>query len=88
MFLSEDGLEVVGVDYSIASILPFRIDILLSSESVWFDAKTTRTEPDNKVELRNVLKPSHLPLDQHFGSRKILKVFIIHNNINEIGWTF
>ena len=34
LFLSEDRLKVVKVDCSIASIPPFRIDVLLSSESV------------------------------------------------------
>jgi len=29
-----------------------------------------------------------LPLGQYLGSRKILKVFMIHNNINGIGQTF
>ena len=88
MFLSEDGFEVVRVDCGIASISPFRIDVLLSSESVWFCAKTTRMEPDNKVKLRKVLGPLCLSLGQHFGSRKILKVFMICNNVNGIGWTF
>jgi len=62
LFLSEDGLEVVKVDCGIASISPFRIDIPLSSESIWFGAKTTRAEPDDKVELGEVLRPPHLPL--------------------------
>jgi len=53
--LSEDGLEVVGVDYGIASIPPFRIDVPSSSESIWFSAETTRMEPDDKVELGEVL---------------------------------
>jgi len=53
--LSEDRFEVVRVDCSIASIPPFRIDVPLSSESVWFGAKMTRAEPDNKVELEEVL---------------------------------
>jgi len=34
LFLSEDGLEVVRVDCGIASILPFRIDVPSSSESI------------------------------------------------------
>jgi len=34
LFLSEDGLEVMRVDYSIASILSFRIDVPLSSKSI------------------------------------------------------
>jgi len=41
-FLSEDWFEVVRVDCSIASISPFRVNIPLSSESVWFGAKMTR----------------------------------------------
>ena len=85
MFLSEDGFEVVRVDCGVASIPPFRIDILLSSESVLFCAKIARTEPDDKVELRKVLGPLCLPLGQHLGSRKILKVFVIYNNIDRIG---
>ena len=88
MFLSEDGLEVVRVDYGIASIPPFRIDVLSSSESIQFGAQTTRAESDDKVELGEILGPLCLPLDQYLGSRKILKVLMIHNNVNRIGWTF
>ena len=40
------------------------------------------------VELGEILGPPHLPLGQYLGSRKILKVLIIHNNVNGIGWTF
>ena len=57
MFLSEDKLEVIRVDYSIASILLFRIDILLFSESIQFGTKTTRMEPNDKIELRKILEP-------------------------------
>jgi len=82
--LSEDGFEVVRVDCGVASILLFRIDVLSSSESIQFGAKTTKAEHDDKVELVEVLGPLHLPLGQDLGSRKILKVFIICNNINRI----
>ena len=85
MFLSKDGLEVVRVDCGIASISPFRIDVPLSSESIQFGAKTTRTEPDDKVELQEILGPLYLPPGQYLSSRKILKVFMIHNNVNGIG---
>jgi len=61
LFLSEDGFEVVRVDCGIASILPFRIDIPLSSKSVQFGAKMTRAEPNDKVELKEVLRPLCLP---------------------------
>ena len=63
LFLSEDRLEVVRVDCGIASIPPFRIDILSSSKSIWFGTKTTRAEPNDKVELRKILGLLHLPPD-------------------------
>ena len=88
LFLSEDGLEVVRVDCGVASIPFFWIDILLSSKSVWFGAKMTKVESDDKVELGEVLGPLCLPLGQYLGSRKILKVLMIYNNINGIGQTF
>ena len=87
MFLSKDELEVVRVDCGIASIPLFRIDIPLSSESIWFCAETTRAEPDDKVELGEVLGPLHLLPGQYLGSKKILKVLMIHNNIDRIGQT-
>ena len=62
LFLSEDGFEVVRVDYGIASISPFRIDVPLSSESIWFDAKKTRIEPNDKVKLGKILRSMCLPL--------------------------
>jgi len=88
LFLSEDGLEVVRVDCGISSIPPFKIDVPLSSESIWFGAETTRTKPDDKVELGEVLRPPCLPPGQYLGSRKILKVLMICNNVNGIGQTF
>jgi len=88
LFLSEDGLEVVRVDCGIASIPPFRINVPSSSESIQFCAEITRVESNNKVELEEVLELLHLPPGQYLGSRKILKVFMIHNNIDGIGQTF
>jgi len=71
--LNEDKFEVVRVDCGIASIPPFGVDVLLFSESIQFGAKTTRIEPDDKVELREILGSLHLPLGQHLGSRKYLR---------------
>ena len=88
MFLSEDGLEVVRVDCGIASIPPFRIDVPSSSESIRFCAETTRVEPDDKIELGKVLRPPRLPPGQYLGSRKILKVLMIRNNVDGVGRTF
>jgi len=86
--LSEDGLEVVRVDCGIASIPPFRIDVPSSSESIWFGTQTTKAEPNDKVGLGEVLGPLHLLPDQYLGHRKILKVLMIHNNVDEIDQTF
>ena len=77
MFLSKDGLEVMRVDCGIASIAPFRIDIPSSSDSIQFCAEITRAEPDDKVELGEVLRLPYLPPGQYLGSREILKVFMI-----------
>ena len=84
MFLSKDGLEVMRVHCGIVSIPSFWIDILLSSESVWFGAKMTRVKPDDKVELGEVLGSLCLPLGQYLSSRKILKIFMICNNVNGV----
>jgi len=88
LFLSEDGLEVVRVDCGIASIPPFRIDVPLSSESIRFHAEMTRVDPNDKIELGEVLRPLRLSLGQYLGSRKILKVLIVYNNVDGIGRTF
>ena len=88
MFLSENGLEVVRVDCGIASISPFIINIPSFSESIQFCPKTTRAEPNDKLELEKVLRPLRLPLGQYLGSRKILKILMIRNNVDGIGWTF
>ena len=45
-------------------------------------------EPDDKVELGEVLRLPCLPPDQYLGSGKILKVLMIYNNVDGIGWTF
>ena len=88
LFLSKDGLEVVRVDCGVASIPPFRIDIPSSSESIWFCAEMTRAEPNDKIELGEVLRPPRLPPGQYLSSRIILKVRMIHNNVNGIDQTF
>jgi len=88
LFLGEDGLKVVRVDCGVANIPPFRIDVPLSSESIQFCTEMTRAEPDDKIELGEVLRPPCLHPGQYLGSRKILKVLMIHNNIDGIGWTF
>ena len=84
LFLGEDGFEVVRVDYSIASIPPFKIDIPSFSKSIQFGTKITRVEFDDKIELGEILGLPCLFSGQNLSNRKILKVFMIHNNINGI----
>jgi len=62
LFLSEDGFEVVRVNYGMASIFPFRINVPSSGKSIWFGAKMTRMEPDDKVKLGKILRPLCLSL--------------------------
>jgi len=88
LFLSEDRFEVVRVDCGIASISPFRIDVPLSSENIQFCTEMTRAEPDDKVELGEILRQLRLSPGQYLGSRKILKVLMIYNNVDGIGQTF
>ena len=85
LFLSKDRFEVVRVDCSITSIPSFWIDIPSSSESIQFGAKTTKAEPDDKIELEEILEPPRLPPGQYLSSKKILKVLMIHNSIDGIG---
>ena len=85
--MNEDWFKVVRVNCSVASIPPFRVDILLFSESVQFDTKMTRMKSNNKIELREVFRLPYLPLGQYLGSRKVPKVFMICNNIDGIGQT-
>jgi len=63
----------VRIDCGVASISLFRIDVPPSSESIWFGTRTTKMEPNDKVELRKILRPPCLSLGQYFGSRKILR---------------
>ena len=88
LLLSEDWFEVVKVDYSVASIFPFGINILLFSKSIWFGTKITKIEPNDKIKLKGVLRLPCLPSSQHFSNGKILKVFMIYNNVDRIGQTF
>ena len=51
LFLSEDRFEVMRVDYGIASIPLFWVDVLLFSKSIQFSTKIFRVKPNNKIEL-------------------------------------
>ena len=89
--MREENRKILSPLFSfliVASIPFFRIDVPSSSKSIQFGTKTTRVKLDDKIKLEEVLGPLCLPPSQHLGSRKILKVFMIYNNINGIGQTF
>ena len=83
LFLSEDGLEVVRVECGVASIPPFRIDIPSSNESIWFSAEMTRVEPDDKVELGEVLGLPRLCYDSKLKGLSN-KLTLILSNTREL----
>ena len=76
LFLSKDWFEVMRVDCSIASISLFKIDVLLFSESVQFGTKMTKTESDDKIELKEILRLLCLPLGQYFVSQNELLTYL------------
>jgi len=86
--LSEDRFEAIKINCSIANISFFRINVPSSSKSIRFGTKISRTKPNDKAKLKEKLGLSHLSLGQHLDSRKVLKVFIIYNNINGKSYTF
>ena len=88
LFVSENWFEVVKVDYSIANISSLKIDIPLSSESIQFSTKISKAKPNDKIKLGEIFKPLCLSANQHLGSRKILKIFIIYNNVDRKYQTF
>ena len=85
--MNENQFEVVRVNCGIASISLFRVNIPLFSKSIWFGTEIIWAELDNKIKLQEVLKLPSLFVGQYSGSRKALKIFIIHNNVNGKDWT-
>ena len=81
--IDKNELEFIMVDHGIVSILLFRINVLLSSKSIQFSVKISKIELDKKVELQDVLGLMYLSVGQYLSSRKVLKIFIICNNVNK-----
>ena len=77
LFLSENRTKISRIDSSIVTISPFRVNIPSASQRIRFGAKMAGVETDNKVESREKLRPMGLSMGQNFGSRKVLKVFMI-----------
>ena len=50
LFLRENRSEVVRIDCRIITSPLFRVDIPLSSKSVWLSAEATRVETDDEIK--------------------------------------
>ena len=85
MFLCEHGLEVSRIYAGIVASPLFRIDVPLSSKSVGFGTKVSRTEVDEQVELAEELRPSDLVAGEQFSGRKVLKILMICHSIDWVG---
>jgi len=60
--MDENRFEVVSVDYDVSSISSFKIDVLLSSQSIYFSAEMFRAGLDNKVKLQKVYSDYYICL--------------------------
>jgi len=82
LFMDKNQFEFIRINHSVASISSFRIGILSSSKSIQFDVKITWIELDDKVKLWEILGLLYLFMGQYLSSGKILKVFMICNNVD------
>ena len=75
-------MVVLWVDSGIVTIPLFRVDVPLSSKSVWFRSKFSRAETDNEVECGKKFRPMCLSTCEDFGSGKILEVPVVGDDVN------
>ena len=83
MFLCEHGSEVSRIYAGVIASPLFRINVPLSSKSVGFGAKVSRTESDNEVELAEEFGPLDLSAGDKFSGRKVLKIFMVCNHVDQ-----
>ena len=62
--MCEYGLEVLRIHTGIIASPLFKVNIEVSREGVGFFTEVSRAEPNDKVELREVFRPSSLSLSQ------------------------
>ena len=53
-------------------------------KGVWLLTELPRLKVNYHVEHRKVFRPSHLAMREHLHGGKILKVFVISDNINHV----
>jgi hypothetical protein len=76
------------VNLSIVLIPLFGIDVPASSKGIWFSSKFSGTETDDHIELVEEFWPMSLMAREESGSRKILKVLMVRDNVNRLRRAF
>ena len=81
--MHEHGSEVGWIYAGIIASPLFRIDVPSSSKSVRFGTEASRMESNNEVELAEEFGPSDLSGCEQFSGRKILKIFMVCNHVDQ-----
>jgi hypothetical protein len=76
------------VNLSVVLIPLFGIDVPASSKGIRFGSKFSGTETDDHIELVEEFRPTSLTAREEFGSREILKVLMVRDNVNRLGRAF
>jgi hypothetical protein len=74
-------MEVLQVDMGVCVIPFFRVDIPSSSQSIRLGSQFPGTESDDKIELREVFRPSDLAVCQQACGREVLEVLMVCNDV-------
>ena len=81
--MREHRSEVSWIYAGIVASPLFRIDVPSSSKSVRSSTEASGMESDNGVELAKEFGPSNLLACEQFSSRKVLKIFMVCNHIDQ-----
>ena len=78
----KNGSEVLRISTGVATIPPFEIDVVTSSEGIGLAAEASRTKANEKIESGKVFGPSSLTTSKHLGSREVLKILVVGQNMD------
>jgi hypothetical protein len=60
----------------------------MAGECIRFGSKSSQTEMDNKIELREEFGPPGLLMSEETRGRKVLKVFVVRDHVDEVSRPF
>ena len=81
LLVREHWSVVVWVDDGVVTVPLFWVDVPPASECVGLRSEFTGSEPDDHVELRQVLRPSGLSAGQELRCREVLQVLVVRYNV-------